>query len=161
MASITPTPSGAALPAPGWSAPLAAPAVPTIASPSSAAAGSAIAAPNPAPAWTPEPPPARPTTRSGDVRLVSTPPAAGRQIDEQVVVRLGDTLWEVAARHLGRDAGPAEIAHEWPRWYAANRSVIGHDPDLLLPGQRLTPPASSPATSPTAGTDNSSDGHDR
>ena len=39
-----------------------------------------------------------------------------------------------------RDAGPAEIAREWPRWYAANRSVIGHDPDRLLPGQLLLPP---------------------
>ena len=29
---------------------------------------------------------------------------------------------------------------EWPRWYAANREVVGADPDLLVPGQQLAPP---------------------
>ena len=59
-----------------------------------------------------------------------------------VVVRPGDCLWTIAATALGSIASNAEIAAEWPRWYAANRHVIGADPDLLLPGTRLrTPPA--------------------
>lgn len=57
-----------------------------------------------------------------------------------VVVHRGDSLWAIAARHLGPSATDAEIATAWPRWWAANRAVIGPDPDLLLPGQRLTAP---------------------
>ena len=58
-----------------------------------------------------------------------------------VTVRRGDTLWSIARRHLGPDASDAEIAREWPRWYAANRAVIGDDPDRILAGQQLVPPA--------------------
>src|SRR5450432_66134 len=56
------------------------------------------------------------------------------------VVRRGDALWDVAARHLGPTASAADIAREWPRWYAANRSVIGANPDLIHPGDVLVPP---------------------
>jgi nucleoid-associated protein YgaU len=58
-----------------------------------------------------------------------------------VVVLRGDTLWSIAARHLGPAARAAEINAEWPRWLAANRGVIGDDADLILPGQLLRPPA--------------------
>ncbi len=57
-----------------------------------------------------------------------------------VVVRPGDTLWGIARRELGGAAQLTEVAAEWPRWYAANRAVIGSDPDLLYPGQVLAPP---------------------
>ena len=57
-----------------------------------------------------------------------------------VVVRPGDTLWALAARSLPAPATDAERAAEWPRWWAANREVVGDDPDLLLPGQRLAAP---------------------
>jgi nucleoid-associated protein YgaU len=59
---------------------------------------------------------------------------------DAVVVRPGDTLWTIAARRLGTTATPALTAATWPRWYAANRPLIGPDPDLILPGQRLVPP---------------------
>lgn len=61
-------------------------------------------------------------------------------LTEPVTVHRGDTLWDLAARHLGGRATDAEIAVEWPRWYAANREAIGPDPDLLVPGQQLAPP---------------------
>lgn len=64
------------------------------------------------------------------------PSAAG-----EVVVKRGDTLWAIAADHLGPDATAPAIAAEWPRWYAANRAVIGDDPDLILPGTILHPPS--------------------
>ena len=57
-----------------------------------------------------------------------------------VVVLRGDTLWSIAAHHLGPAATSADIEAEWPRWLAANLEVIGDDPDLILPGQRLSPP---------------------
>ncbi len=66
-----------------------------------------------------------------------TPPAP---TGGTVEVRTGDTLWGLAARALGPDATDAAIAAEWPRWYAANASTIGPDPDVLEPGQVLTVP---------------------
>jgi hypothetical protein len=58
-----------------------------------------------------------------------------------VVVAPGDCLWTIAARAIGPSATDAEIAATWPRWYARNRGVIGADPDLLIPGTVLRPPA--------------------
>ena len=58
----------------------------------------------------------------------------------EVVVLAGDSLWSIAARHLGPAADATEVAEAWPRWWEANRSVVGDDPDLLLPGQRLVAP---------------------
>ncbi|MEU6376143.1 transglycosylase family protein [Streptomyces sp. NPDC046909] len=42
-------------------------------------------------------------------------------------VRKGDTLSGIAARH----------GTTWQRIYAANKAVIGGDPDMIVPGQRL------------------------
>ncbi|WP_151479464.1 LysM peptidoglycan-binding domain-containing protein [Streptomyces albicerus] len=42
-------------------------------------------------------------------------------------VRSGDTLSRIAARH----------GTTWQRIYAANKAVIGGDPDVIVPGQRL------------------------
>ena len=55
-------------------------------------------------------------------------------------VRRGDCLWTIAARSLGPGAGAAAIEAAWHDWYRVNRDVIGADPNLLLPGQRLTSP---------------------
>ncbi|MEO6886740.1 MAG: LysM peptidoglycan-binding domain-containing protein [Jatrophihabitantaceae bacterium] len=57
-----------------------------------------------------------------------------------VTVRPGDSLWTIAARRLGPGAAQAQIAAQWPRWYALNRAVIGTDPGLIRPGQVLQPP---------------------
>jgi resuscitation-promoting factor RpfA len=60
---------------------------------------------------------------------------------DAVVVAPGDCLWTIAARAIGPSATDAEIAATWPRWYARNRGVVGADPDLLIPGTVLRPPA--------------------
>jgi nucleoid-associated protein YgaU len=62
-----------------------------------------------------------------------------------VTVAPGDTLWDLARRHLHHGATDAEIARAWPRWYRANRTTIGPDPNLLLPGMRLRVPEDRPA----------------
>lgn len=72
---------------------------------------------------------------------LAAPARPGAMPEEHYVVRRGDTLWDIAARHLGPAATAAQIAGEWPRWYAANRQVIGADPDLIRPGQQLAPPS--------------------
>ena len=58
----------------------------------------------------------------------------------EVVVLRGDTLWTIAARQLGSGASEAQIAREWPRWWSTNYQVVGDDPDVIKPGQRLAPP---------------------
>lgn len=57
-----------------------------------------------------------------------------------VTVRHGDTLWDIAARHLGPGCTTAQIADAWPRWFAKNRDTIGADPDAIHPGMRLYAP---------------------
>jgi hypothetical protein len=86
------------------------------------------------------PPPAPKLAPAGPAVLMSGAPH--RSIpDDTYVVRRGDALWDIAARRLGPDATQSDVAREWPRWYAANRTVIGADPNLIRPGERLRPPA--------------------
>ncbi len=109
------------------------PAVPSLTPPTPPAPPSAL----PAPTWPGASPPTLPApTLPGGAK------PAGRAADG-VIVRPGDSLWRIAARHLGERASTARIAAAWPRWYAANRRVIGADPDLIEPGQHLQAPADS------------------
>jgi nucleoid-associated protein YgaU len=86
------------------------------------------------------PPPPAPVATPASSLLPGNPrPTA--TIEHAVVVRRGDTLWHIAARHLGSTVTPAEVATEWPRWWHANQDVIGDDPDVILPGQVLRPPS--------------------
>ena len=74
---------------------------------------------------------------------------------EHVVVQPGDTLWSIAATALARADRPTTapaVARAWPTWWAANREVIGDDPDLILPGTSLVAPGSSPAATPSPST---------
>jgi len=64
-----------------------------------------------------------------------------------VIVHPGDSLWKLAARDLGPGADDTDIDAAWRNWYAANRALIGADPDLIQPGQRLQPPDQSHHTS--------------
>lgn len=97
-------------------------------------------------------------TRSSSDGILRSPgwsPSVDNQVEHvsgpEVLVRPGDTLWGLAARSLGAEASAATVAEEWPRWYAVNRAVIGPDPDLLLPGQRLRTPRYTPSVDGDAG----------
>jgi nucleoid-associated protein YgaU len=72
--------------------------------------------------------------------LLAPAPRPGVAATDTVTVRRGDTLWSLAARHLGPAASDSEIARAWPLWHSANRAVIGDDPDLIRPGMQLVPP---------------------
>ncbi|HET7800123.1 MAG TPA: LysM domain-containing protein [Humibacillus xanthopallidus] len=72
--------------------------------------------------------------------LLAPPPRPDVAALDTVTVRRGDSLWSIAARHLTAGASDAEVARAWPRWFAANRAVIGEDPDLIRPGMQLVPP---------------------
>lgn len=58
----------------------------------------------------------------------------------------GDTLSGIADEH--------DVAGGWPKLYADNRPVVGGDPDLIFPGQRLAlraPATAHPAAKPATG----------
>jgi len=86
----------------------------------------------PGPSWSP------------DRRAVSADSTDG---PADIVVHRGDSLWSIAARHLGPAATTTEISAEWHRWFAANRHVIGDDANLITPGQVLRPPVPGRSTS--------------
>ena len=86
----------------------------------------------------PDRPTAGAATRYTDVR--SGQPV---RVPARVVVKPGDTLWSIAATELGPNATAEDVATRWPAWYAANRQLIGPDPDLILPGQVLRIPAAA------------------
>ncbi|UZX03911.1 LysM peptidoglycan-binding domain-containing protein [Arthrobacter sp. CDRTa11] len=89
----------------------------------------------------------RPHTPVTEPGLLAAPPVRAVQVatgaGNEVAVLSGDTLWDIAARELGPAATDVEVALQWPRWYAANRGVIGENPDVLLPGQILKSPSAA------------------
>lgn len=88
-----------------------------------------------------------PAPRADDPGPVPTP--AQRTVDGAVTVVRGDTLWSLAAAHLGPGATDAQIAGCWPAWYELNRHVLLDGPHLILPGQRLLVPGRD-TTAPSA-----------
>ncbi|MEV8147146.1 LysM domain-containing protein [Arthrobacter sp. NPDC080073] len=90
------------------------------------------------PQWQPRAPVAEPGLLGAGPQRVPEQSASPNQ--GEVVVRRGDSLWSIAARQLGPMASDVDIALHWPKWYTANRHVIGDDPGFLVPGQILQPP---------------------
>ncbi|SEP64642.1 Murein DD-endopeptidase MepM and murein hydrolase activator NlpD, contain LysM domain [Streptomyces sp. yr375] len=68
-------------------------------------------------------------TSLDDVRPQSTPQSRAGTAEMYTVVR-GDTLSGIADTE--------DVKGGWQGLYAANRTAIGNDPDLILPGQRLS-----------------------
>lgn len=64
-----------------------------------------------------------------DVKPQTTPQARAGTTSMYTVVR-GDTLSGIADSH--------DVSGGWHSLYAGNRTTIGSDPDLILPGQRLS-----------------------
>ncbi|RAM35140.1 hypothetical protein DBZ45_21355 [Arthrobacter globiformis] len=89
------------------------------------------------PQWKPRVPVVEPGLVTPLPARAAAEPASARC---EVPVRAGESLWTIAARELGPGASDVDIAARWPLWYQANRNVIGADPNVLLPGQLLSPP---------------------
>lgn len=69
-----------------------------------------------------------------------TAPEPAPPAPTSVTVTPGDSLWSIAAARLPAGASDADIAADWPRWYEANRALIGADPGQIEPGWQLTVP---------------------
>ncbi|WP_248759876.1 LysM peptidoglycan-binding domain-containing protein [Pseudarthrobacter sp. SSS035] len=92
------------------------------------------------PDWRPSPPVPDPGLLAAQpVRAEQGPP----EPLSEVTVLAGDTLWDIASRHLGPAASDVDVALHWPRWYEANKSRIGESPHVLLPGQILKAPSTA------------------
>jgi resuscitation-promoting factor RpfA len=83
-----------------------------------------------------------PATPLPQIRRVPPAPQAsnGPRPHSEVTVRPGDSLWLIAVRRLGAGATPSQIDAVWREWYAANRALIGADPNVIHPGQVLVDP---------------------
>jgi nucleoid-associated protein YgaU len=91
----------------------------------------------------PEPATAPADDTAGDPAAgpASRPTAASiHEVPGPYVVRRGDTLWAIAARHLPPTATVVDVDRSWREWWRANRGVIGSDPNLIRPGQELAQP---------------------
>ncbi|WP_405667300.1 transglycosylase family protein [Streptomyces sp. NBC_01166] len=83
-----------------------------------------------------------PAKKAADTAAVEASPTAVPGQRESYTVARGDSLSGIASAE--------RVQGGWQRLYAANRTVVGADPDLILPGQRLTldmagaPPAAAP-----------------
>ncbi|MFJ4840552.1 transglycosylase family protein [Streptomyces sp. NPDC088746] len=80
--------------------------------------------------------------KAADTAAAKASPTAVPGQRESYTVARGDSLSGIASAE--------RVQGGWQRLYAANRTVVGADPDLILPGQRLTldvagaPPATAP-----------------
>jgi nucleoid-associated protein YgaU len=77
----------------------------------------------------------RPKADFSDVKAgsSSTAPKPAAAAEETYTVVSGDSLSKIAKRFYGD-------ANDWRRIYEANREVIGANPDLIRPGQKLSIP---------------------
>jgi nucleoid-associated protein YgaU len=99
-------------------------ATPTPAAPpASIATPTPAATPTPVAAPTPRPSPPLPGGEGGTAASTAA----------SIQVRPGDTLWDLAAAHLGDPM-------RWPLLHEANRGIV-KDPNLIYPGQSLRIPA--------------------
>lgn len=135
------------------SAPAAAPGAGPTTHPSVPTTGPGAAPRSAAPSATPATPPAPQITARPAAPPESPPPAplppSTSPTTSTCTVVPGDSLWSIAARRLGKGATATRVAHYWPRVYAHNSSVVGDDPSLIHPGQRLTLPTPTNEELPT------------
>jgi nucleoid-associated protein YgaU len=85
------------------------------------------------------PVPDRPTGVTLTEHTAAREPA--RSAPSTYEVRTGDSLWTITERLLPPSATTAQVDDGWRTIYRANRSRVGHDPDLLRPGAVLHLPA--------------------
>ncbi len=66
--------------------------------------------------------------------------ASVNRVPTHLVVNPGDSLWSISQERLGPEATPQQVLMQVQRTYALNQNTIGTDPNLILPGQKLSLP---------------------
>ncbi len=94
------------------------------------------------------PPTARPSAQPTPRPTAQPSPPRASHAAGVVVVAPGDSLWGLARGLLAPSASQAEVLALTERLAARNRAVIGADPDLIHPGQRLQLPPTPPGDRP-------------
>jgi len=69
----------------------------------------------------------------GGTAISATPRADTKPVPKVYEVKSGDTLWKIAKLQLGDGS-------QWENIYNNNQGVIGANPNLIIPGQRLVMP---------------------
>ncbi|MGO1183667.1 MAG: LysM peptidoglycan-binding domain-containing protein [Micrococcaceae bacterium] len=69
------------------------------------------------------------------------PTKAQRTVEMEHIVVSGDSLWGIAAAELGSSATNYEIDQRWRQWWQENRTRVGDNPHLLIPGTVLKTPS--------------------
>lgn len=84
--------------------------------------------------------PPRPGSRSVPAPAPArTASQVARKESAAITVHAGDSLWSIARAGLGPRAGVTQVDAAWRALYAANREVVGPDPDVIHPGTALHP----------------------
>ena len=108
------------------------------------APGTSLAGPTPGAGSGPRTPEAHPSPAATAATAARTPAPPGEEESPSDAgtyrVRPGDSLWSIAAAHLGEHASTEEVARAWPEWHRANRPQLGANPHLIHPGQLLHVP---------------------
>ncbi|WP_161962544.1 LysM peptidoglycan-binding domain-containing protein [Nocardioides speluncae] len=81
-----------------------------------------------------------PDRATSDQAWEAAPMPAHPRHPSSVLVQPGDSLWQIAERHLPAAASDAVVGERVHQLYAANRDLIGADPDLIHPGLHLELP---------------------
>lgn len=69
------------------------------------------------------------------------PTKVQRTAELEHIVISGDSLWGIAAAELGSSATDYEIDQRWRQWWQVNRTSVGDNPHLLIPGTALKTPS--------------------
>ncbi|MFF6772659.1 peptidoglycan DD-metalloendopeptidase family protein [Streptomyces sp. NPDC012637] len=106
-----------------------------------------------APAVSPQTARTRPVSEAPQARKAALPaqrtrPAEAAQASPTTVPTVREMYTVAPGDSLSKIAREEHVRGGWPRLYAANRAVVGDDPDLILPGQRLTLRITAPAAPP-------------
>lgn len=72
------------------------------------------------------------------IAAIASHPAGKARVRDRAAVEVqpGDNLWAIAEERVGSK----RVTECWPKLYAANRSMIGADPNHIEPGQTLMVP---------------------
>ncbi|NJQ00287.1 transglycosylase family protein [Streptomyces zingiberis] len=88
--------------------------------------------------------------RAGKPSDASATRSPGKRLTDSYRVVSGDSLYGIA--------GAQDVDGGWQQLYEANREVIGEDPDLILPGQRLALDGERPAAPERRAAENAGNG---